>query len=114
MSLLQLEGESVIKGNSKADMKHNAKIWKWFEDNKENIDNAFKTALVVIVAGEMLRRLKPEIAKLNRREKEVRVVCGFNSYFSDDVKAQCCICGKIVFHRPYVSKGKKVCVQCML
>lgn len=44
----------------------------------------------------------------------MRVVCGFNSYFSDDVKAQCCICGKIVFHRPYVPKGKKVCVQCML
>jgi len=70
MSLLQLEGESVIKVNSKADMKHNAKIWKWFEDNKENIDNAFKTALVVIVAGEMLRRLKPEIAKLKRRKKK--------------------------------------------
>jgi len=67
---LQLEGESVIKVNSKADMKHNDKIWKWFEDNKENIDNAFKTALVVIVAGEMLRRLKPEIAKLKRRKKK--------------------------------------------
>jgi len=69
MSLLQLEGESVIKGNSKADMKSNAKVFKWFDDNKERIDNAFKIALVVIVAGEMLRRLKPEIAKLKRKKK---------------------------------------------
>ena len=59
-----------MKVNSESDMEHNAKIFKWFEDNKERIDNAFKTALVVIVAGEMLRRLKPEIAKLNRRKKK--------------------------------------------
>ena len=60
----------MIKGNSKADMKSNAKIFKWFEDHKESLDVAFKTALVVIVAGEMLRRLKPEIAKLKRRKKK--------------------------------------------
>jgi len=58
MSLLQLEGESVIKGNSKADMKHNANICKWFEDNKERLETAVKTACVVIVASAIVDTLK--------------------------------------------------------
>ena len=57
----------MIKGNSKADMKHNAKIWKWFEDNKENIDNAFKIACIVIVAGFIMEKL--ERANGKRKKK---------------------------------------------
>jgi len=67
MSLLQLESERVIKGNSKADMKSNAKISKWFEDNKENIDNAFKIACIVIVAGFIMEKL--ERANGKRKKK---------------------------------------------
>ena len=67
MSLLQLEGESVIKGNSKADMKSNAKISKWFEDNKERLETAVKTACVVIVASAIVDTLKR--AKGKRKKK---------------------------------------------
>jgi len=42
-------------------------------------------------------------------------VCGFKSYFNDDVKIKCSKCGKNIFARPYSPRNIKIiCVECAL
>ncbi len=42
-------------------------------------------------------------------------VCGFKSYFDDDVKEKCSKCKKDVFARPYFPRNiKRICVKCVL
>ncbi len=46
------------------------------------------------------------------------VVCGFNSYFADDLEAVCSSCGRVVSIRPWLKKIVEthglpvVCVKC--
>jgi len=47
-------------------------------------------------------------------EDESVVVCGPTSYFGDDVKTKCALCGAEVFHRPHVPDGKRVCCACVV
>lgn len=55
------------------------------------------------------------VASEEECEKAAAVVCGPNSYFADDVRAQCEACGAAIVHRPYVPKGPpKICMQCWM
>ncbi len=42
-------------------------------------------------------------------------VCGFKSYFKNDIKLKCCECNKDVFARIYHPRNIKIiCVKCVL
>ncbi len=42
-------------------------------------------------------------------------ICGFKSYFDDDVKLKCSECGKDVFARIYYPRNIKIiCVECVV
>jgi len=46
---------------------------------------------------------------------ETTCVCGPDTYFSDDVKAKCDICGGRIYHRPYNQAAKKkICTACFI
>jgi len=43
------------------------------------------------------------------------IVCGNQSYYSDDVWDKCCECGDKVVHRPHAPKDvKKICLKCVM
>lgn len=48
------------------------------------------------------------------QEADAVLVCGPESHFDDDVKAQCQRCGRTVYHRPYNQRATlKVCIHCL-
>ncbi len=47
-------------------------------------------------------------------DNEVIVICGPASYFGDDVKSRCELCGADVFLRPSAPDGKHVCFACFV
>jgi hypothetical protein len=42
------------------------------------------------------------------------VVCGWHSYFPDDIWTTCARCGRAICHRPYIpTTPPKICAECL-
>lgn len=62
----------MIKGNSKKDMKHNEKIFKWFKKHEKKINTAMKVAITFILAKEILKIIhkKENISELKKEVEQ--------------------------------------------
>lgn len=60
---------------------------------------------------EILKNVK--VVSMEDAEKADFCVCGWDSYFPDDITTVCSACGRKIVHRPHApKKPPKICLNC--